>query len=170
MDKPMNPTSARSPQAAPDTKGVMRPMNAKDGKAASSKSTPVVIVAVYVVLILLGVGTGYLLSQKGGGSGAAADTSSVVANNGISAEGKIVGVQDASKYTNCPTGKLEKGGIDGEGTHHLVREGGPSQTAYLTSSIIDLDAYAGKTVKVCGETMQALHAPWLMDVERLELQ
>lgn len=143
---------------------VLRPMDAKDSVATMKKNS-VVIVLVYVVLILLGVGTGYILSTKRtSGSG-------VTSKNGsIATTAKVVGVQDASKYTNCPTGKLEAGGIDGEGTHHLIRPGGPSQTAYLMSSLIDLDQYVNLTVKICGATKQAKKAPWLMDVERLELQ
>ena len=145
---------------------VLRPMNTRDMKQSlmDMKKNSLVIFGVYIVLILFGVGTGYLLaSQK-------TSSDSLVVLKGSTQTDNVVGVQDASKYTDCPTGQLEKGGIDGEGTHHLIRSGGPSQTAYLMSSLIDLDEYTGKTVKICGQTMRALHAPWLMDVERLELQ
>lgn len=125
-----------------------------------------IIFGVYVLLIALGIGTGYILSSKK----PAASGSAVVETAGVSESGRVVGVQDASGFSNCPAGSLETGGMEGEGTHHLIREGGPSQTAYLTSSLIDLDQYVGLKVKVCGETMQAMHAPWLMDVQRLELQ
>jgi hypothetical protein len=50
-----------------------------------------------------------------------------------------------------------------------VREGGPSQTAYLVSSVIDLDSYAGKKVKVWGETFAAKKVSWLMDVGKIEI-
>lgn len=146
--------------------GVLRLMNARDMKQSLTdmKKNSLVILGVYIVLILFGVATGYLLaSQK-------TSSDSLVVSKGVMQTDNVVGVQDASKYTDCPTGQLEKGGIDGEGTHHLVRPGGQSQTAYLMSSLIDLDEYTGKTVKICGQTMRALHAPWLMDVERLELQ
>ncbi len=66
-------------------------------------------------------------------------------------------------------GTLEKGGIDGEGTHKLIREGGESQTAYLTSSIIDLDPLVGKKVQVWGETFKGQKAGWLMDVGRVKV-
>ena len=52
-------------------------------------------------------------------------------------------------------GDFAKGGIDGEGTHKLIRDGGPSKTAYLTSSVIDLDQFVGKKVKIWGETRAA---------------
>jgi hypothetical protein len=142
-------------------------MDAKDGKTTMKqmKKNSFVILAVYTVLILMGLGTGYLLATR-------STVGSVITSKSgsVASTGKVVGVQDASKYTNCPTGKVEAGGLDGEGTHHLTREGGPSQTAYLVSSLIDLDQYVGLTVKVCGQTMQAQKAPWLMDVERLEVQ
>ncbi len=146
---------------------LVRPIDARDAKhpVQQMKQNSMVILAVYVVLILFGLGTGYILSHKST-SGAAMVVTTGTAGN----PAKVAGVQDASKFTNCPVGTLDKGGIDGEGTHHLTRPGGPSQTAYLISSIIDLDQYVGLKVKVCGATLQALKAPWLMDVERLEVQ
>jgi len=145
---------------------MLKPMNTRDVKmdVGQMKKNSIVILTVYIALIILGLGTGYLLANKGSRG------SSVLTQGGTIGTEKVVGVKDASKYTNCPTGSLEKGGLDGEGTHHLTRPGGQSQTAYLVSSIIDLDQYVGLTVKVCGATMQAQKAPWLMDVERLELQ
>lgn len=148
--------------------GVVRPLDANGTNATQifMKKQIIVMLTVYIVLILLGVGTGYVLASKG----AALPVGSVVNTEGTGESDRVVGIQDASKYSNCPVGTLEADGIEGEGTHHLVREGGPSQTAYLMSSLIDLDQYVGLTVKVCGTTMQARTAPWLMDVERLELQ
>jgi len=64
---------------------------------------------------------------------------------------------------------LEKNGLDGEGTHRLIREGGPSQTAYVTSSTLDLDQFAGRKVQVWGETFRAQKAGWLMDIGRLKI-
>lgn len=150
---------------------IVRPINAKDVAQdvkldiKQMKRNSAVIISIYLVLILFGLGTGYLLANKG-----SRGTSEIITNNASGGIANIVGVKDASKYTNCPIGTLEKGGLDGEGTHHLIRPGGPSQTAYVVSSIIDLDQYVGLSVKLCGATMQAQKAPWLMDVERLEVQ
>lgn len=82
---------------------------------------------------------------------------------------KSVGSTDTKTFRDSTEGTLESGGIDGEGTHHLVRPGGESQTAYLTSSVIDLDQYVGKKVKIWGETFSAQKAGWLMDVGKIEL-
>ncbi len=128
----------------------------------TTKKDAIVVLVVYVVLLFLGVGTGYLLSQKG--ASPLAPKGAPITTN------KIIGVQDASTFKDCATGKLEKDGLDGEGTHKLIRDGGPSQTAYLISSIVDLDQYVGLTVKACGQTLAAKKVSWLMDVGRLELE
>ncbi len=123
-----------------------------------------VAIGVYITLVVLGVGTGYLLSR-----------STVTTNKETTQESKMVktdkveGVADTKNFKDSAVGTLEKGGINGEGTHKLVREGGPSQTAYLVSSVIDLDSYAGKKVKVWGETFAAEKAAWLMDVGKIEI-
>jgi len=143
---------------------VLRPLESKGNTPDMNKvkKDAIVVLVVYVVLMMLGIGTGYLLSQKGG-SPLAPKGTPITTN-------KIVGVQDASTFKDCATGKLEKGGLDGEGTHKLVRDGGPSQTAYLISSIVDLDQYVDTTVKVCGQTLGAKKVSWLMDVGRLEME
>ena len=123
-----------------------------------------VTIAVYITLVLLGVGTGFLLSR-----------STVTTNKETTQESKMVktdkveGVADTKNFKDSAEGTLEKGGINGEGTHKLVREGGPSQTAYLVSSVVDLDSYVGKKVKVWGETFAAQKAAWLMDVGKIEI-
>lgn len=56
-----------------------------------------------------------------------------------------------------------------QGTHKLIRPGGESQTAYLTSSTLDLDEFNGKKVKVFGETFGSSQVGWLMDVGKVEV-
>ncbi len=67
-------------------------------------------------------------------------------------------------FTDEASGVLEKNEQSEEGTHLLLREGGESQTAYLTSSLVDLDLFVGRKVKVWGETYAAQKVGWLMDV------
>lgn len=107
-----------------------------------------------VLLVLAGIATGFFLS---GGKPKIIKTQ------------KMVGSTDVKTFRDVAEGVLEKGGIDGEGTHKLIRPGGESQTAYLTSSIINLDDYVGKKVRVWGETFAAQKAGWLMDVGRVEV-
>lgn len=153
----------QTPHAVPQEKA-FRSLDSKGNSTDMNtvkKEAPIVLI-VYVILLLLGVGTGYLLSQKGSGPMVQKGTPITTA--------KVVGVQDSSTFKDCATGTLEKEGSDGEGTHKLIREGGPSQTAYLFSSIVDLDQYVSLHVKVCGQTVAAKKVTWLMDVGRLEME
>lgn len=118
----------------------------------------------YAVIILLGISTGFFLSRSTGFSMLTQGKATRIQTE------KIAGITDEKTFKDSADGTIEKGGIDGEGTHQLIREGGPSQTAYLVSSVVDLDAYAGKKVKVWGQTMAAEKASWLMDVGKIELQ
>lgn len=73
----------------------------------------------------------------------------------------------------CPDqaeGTIKPGGIDGEGTHHLVRKGGKDQYVYLTSSTVDLSLVENKKVAVWGKTYAAKTAGWLMDICYLEVK
>ncbi len=122
------------------------------------------IFAVYIVLIVLGVGTGYLLSRGTGSSKNAPVTGSMLTT------GSAVGISDETTFKDSAEGTIEAGGADGEGTHKLIRDGGPSQTVYLISSVVDLDEFIGKKVKVWGQTQAAKSVAWLMDVGKVELK
>ena len=80
--------------------------------------------------------------------------------------------QDTQTFRDKATGVIQKnesGDPYAQGTHKLAREGGPSQTAYLVSSVVDLDTYAGKKVEVWGETFQSTKVGWLMDVGKVNV-
>lgn len=116
-------------------------------------------------MIVFGVFTGYALAARN-----TAQVTEEEKGQGLIVKGeKVVGSQDKKTFKDNTEGVLEKGGMNGEGTHHLIREGGPSQTAYLTSSVVDLDDFIGKKVRVWGETFGAEKAGWLMDVGRVEV-
>lgn len=72
-------------------------------------------------------------------------------------------------FSDSANGVIEKGSINGEGTHILNRPGGPSQRASLTSSTVDLDLFIGKTVEVKGETNRSNKTSWLMDVGTIKI-
>lgn len=116
-----------------------------------------------VIIIGAGIATGNLLANQKRGQIIGGGKAKVIKTE------KMVGSTDTKTFRDSAEGVLEKGGIDGEGSHHLTREGGPSQTAYLTSSVVDLDQYVGKKVKVFGETFTAQKAGWLMDVGKIEI-
>ncbi|MBU1323040.1 hypothetical protein KKE48_02655 [Patescibacteria group bacterium] len=84
-------------------------------------------------------------------------------------KGETFGVVDEKAFKDQAEGEIASGGIDGEGSHHLIRDGGESQYVYLTSSIVDLNQFVGKKARVWGQTFEAQKAGWLMDVGRLEI-
>lgn len=132
--------------------------------------TPVRIISLVVVL-LLGLGTGYLVKNRAGGT--TRGDGPIIARNVPEAglkEGDVIGEQNAKEFKDSVTGVLEKGGLDGEGSHKLLRPGGASQTVYLTSSIIDLDEFVGHQITVWGETFKGQKAGWLMDIGRVKVE
>ena len=131
---------------------------------AMKKTMRIIIYSVFGLCIIAGIGTGYLLA-KNGSKGITA-TSQVTSSGG----GKTYGSNDLKTFPDNAVGTIEKDGMNNEGTHKLIREGGPSQTACLVSSVLDLDEFVGKKVKVWSKTMDAKSCPWLMDVGRIELQ
>jgi hypothetical protein len=127
--------------------------------------TPTLII-IAVLVIISGVVSGYFLSKKG--VSASSNKSSTTTQNVIQSA-NIVGSNDTKTFSDVATGKLDKGGINGEGTHHLIRPGGDSQTVYLISSIVDLDQFVGKQVEINGQTLKGRHSGWLMDVGRVKV-
>ncbi|OGG01433.1 hypothetical protein A2Z33_02770 [Candidatus Gottesmanbacteria bacterium RBG_16_52_11] len=121
--------------------------------------------AVFTVLILLGIATGYLLSTSGGTSLGGSDSAP-----GSVSDAKSVGSTDTETFKDSATGTVETGGLNGEGTHKLIRDGGPSQTVYLISSVVNLDDFVGKKITVWGQTQAAEKAAWLMDVGKVEIE
>lgn len=124
-----------------------------------------------VLALALGLATGFLVKNKV--VTPARNSGPVVARNvpdsGLK-EGDIIGVQDTQAFKDSVTGVLQKGGLDGEGSHRLLRPGGTSQMVYLTSSIIDLDDFVGHQVTIWGETFKGQKAGWLMDVGRVKVE
>ena len=123
-----------------------------------------------IVVVILGVGTGWVLS----GGNFASKTGEKVPNKTqekvISEKGEA-GIADESVFSEkqSPEGTLLEGGIKGEGTHHLDRGMGEMKYVYLTSTVINLQDFVGKKVKIWGETLSAVNAGWLMDVGKIKV-
>jgi hypothetical protein len=135
-------------------------------KSGNKSSNPMKYLGIFIVIILLGVGTGYAIAHMNGTSSkkaAGAPTYSVTT-------GKNFGVSDTKDFPDTAEGSLKEGGIEGEGAFHLVRPGGDDQNVYLTSSAVDLSQFIGKNIKVWGKTQAAQHAGWLMDVGKVQVQ
>ena len=140
---------------------------AAKSRSGSKNNNSMKFIGIFIVVIFLGVGTGYAVAHLGGGIGSkkatGAPTYSVTT-------GKSFGVTDTKDFPDAAEGSLKDGGIEGEGAFHLVRPGGDDQNVYLTSSAVDLSQFIGKNVKVWGKTQAAQHAGWLMDVGKVQVQ
>jgi hypothetical protein len=127
------------------------------------------LMAIFVGVIILGVGSGYLLSVKTGGGSSPISTSSSGTSSAEIKKGATFGSNDTKTFKDTAEGTLANGGIENEGQFHLVRLGGDSQNVYMTSSSVDLSKFVGKKIKVWGQTQTAQHAGWLMDVGKVEV-
>lgn len=116
-----------------------------------------------LLVVLLGVGAGWLLS-----GGRAKTETAGKADTGAKVSSSEAGVEDAATFGQTAEGLLEAGGVNGEGTYHLTRDGGPSQTVKLTSTVIDLEGFVGKKVTIWGETLTS-RGGWLMDVGKIKV-
>jgi hypothetical protein len=124
--------------------------------------------AVALVIVAVGVALGWFLSgHKVGGRALVPGQTTSSDKAVVSGSSTEAGLKDATGDT--AQGTLEAGGISGEGTHHLTRPGGSSQTVYLTSTIVDLDQFVGKKVEVTGQTVSSRKAGWLLDVQRIKV-
>ncbi len=131
-----------------------------------------VFIPLLLVIVAAGVGTGFgaftLFGPKATNSTGITGAPGTLNQNQL-VVGKVYGLEDDKKFPSQSEGVIEKGGIDGEGTHHLIRPGGTSQTVYLTSSVVDLDLFVGSKVQIKGETFSAQKAAWFMDVGNVKV-
>ncbi len=132
---------------------------------------------VFVILIILAITSGFWISRFWPTETTAevSKSDSLVANEAAKiVEGEEIktGVTygNLSKtFGDSATGTIKAGGINGDGTHTLERQGGATQNAALTSSVVDLDLFVGKKVEVKGETNDSAKAGWLMDVGSIKI-
>jgi len=120
------------------------------------------LVAVLVISVIGGVGTGFLMASNGGGSNAIPMLTKTPEH----------AAEDTRTFRDFAEGKIskkpdDKKGQSTEGTHLLIRDG--ATPVALTSSVVDLSQYENKKVKVYGETNKATGAGWFMDVGRVEV-
>jgi hypothetical protein len=148
---------------------LMHTFNEKVEKVAAvhkKAGNPMKTIAVFALIAVLGIGSGFVLSKVTKATG---NQIVPLQNLGTNLKGKTFGSKDTETFKDVAEGKLAEGGIEGEGQFHLVRPGGDSQNVYLTSSLVDLSQFVGKKIKVWGQTQKAQTAGWLMDVGRVEV-
>lgn len=127
-----------------------------------SSDNPIrILLATIIISAVLGLITGYVLSNKNKGS----FTSTTLGNpvkNPQADNGTFRDFAEGTLQVKPPPTEGEYS----EGTHLLERQG--AVPVALTSSVVDLSKYEGKKVKVFGETQKALKEGWLMDVGKVE--
>lgn len=127
-----------------------------------------------ILILILGIGTGFALSKIAPSNtdiyqnvAPPLGVTGVESKNDIKV-GQIYG-NTSSTFKDTATGVIEKGNINGEGTHILNREGGATQRASLISSSVDLDLFVGKKVEIKGETNSSKKTAWLLDVGTIKV-
>ena len=156
-----------SSQTPVKDKPIMHRMDVSPTSFRSAKNSVAILIA--VVLLIVGVASGFMLSRQAMLPSIGSKQEGTSGMRGAITKGKVYGTSDEKAFRDSAEGTLEKGGVDGEGSHKLIRPGGESQTAYLTSSTLDLDQFVGRKVKLWGETYKAQRAGWFMDVGRVEV-
>ena len=122
---------------------------------------------VIVLGVVSGFGLNYINNARGGIGGSKSITGAISKKNDVK---ESAGIADKKTFKDSAEGVLEEGGDkSGEGSYHLVRPGNKDQTAYLTSSTVDLSKYVGKKVRIYGETFASQSVAWLMDVGFVEV-
>jgi len=128
-------------------------------------------------LIIIGIVSGFWFSRflpqnkNSGQSGflnSGANSASIAENKEDIQVNKVYGNLEKN-FKDSATGVVRSGGVNGEGTHTLEREGGISQNATLTSSALDLDLFVGRKVDIKGETNSSTKAGWFLDVGSIKV-
>lgn len=124
---------------------------------------------IIITIILAGAVSGYFLANRGV---VKSEKETELTGGGKIIQGPTeVGIKDETVFRDTAQGRVEVNDskVVTEGSHKLLRSGGESQTAYLTSSVLDLNQFLGKCVQIWGETFKGQKAGWLMDVGRVKV-
>lgn len=137
----------------------------------STFSIPIAVIVV-VLALTAGFALSRILPQKqpiitNSNNTTAASTDNITSTDELKV-GKVYGNSEKN-FKDIATGTIEKGNINGEGTHILNREGGVTQRASLISSTVDLDLFVGKKVEIKGETNTSNKTAWLLDVGTIKI-
>lgn len=125
-------------------------------------------VVLFLVVALMGVGTGFVMAKKGGSVQSTTDTSMGVNTKKSVATETEAGINDEAAFPDTATGVLKEGGVMGEGTHHLDRTQTKEKDVSLSSTVINLQNFVEKKVEVRGQTISG-KSGWLMDVGKVKV-
>lgn len=164
-DKTTNQDQSEQPQAeikTSSTPKVTQPIGSQQSASKLKKVIPLILI---LFILAAGAVSGLYLSTINKTS----DEKSALSDEELTPEVKQSFNQT---FRDEAEGEIERNDeLDkyAQGTHKLIRPGGEDQTAFLTSSVLDLDEYVGKNVKVFGETFGSSQVGWLMDVGKVEI-
>ena len=156
-----NQAQSQNPQNVPSATQPIEPIS------SGNKFAKIIPVLIIIVIVVLGIGSGLVLSSFSQSSSSSVTVLSDDEDISLEIKENL-----AQTFSDEAQGTLETNAdLDryGQGTHKLIRPGGEDQTAYLTSSILELDEYVGQEIKVYGETFGSSQVGWLMDVGKVEV-
>lgn len=164
--KPVTNAAGAEP-AQPDSERIIHQLSVQNNINDMSLSKTFSILGLVILLgVVSGFGLSYMQNALGGASGNK-NTGSISNKKDVK---ESAGIADKKTFKDSAEGDLQEGGSEnGEGSFKLIRPGGEDQTAYLTSSTVDLSKYVGKKVRVYGETFSSQQVGWLMDVGFVEV-
>jgi hypothetical protein len=149
---------------------LIHPLNQSDSTMTETNAVSIgkkQFIYAIVLVAIFGIATGSVVAF-------------IVPSNGLSTKSQMMmssdkngnvrsaGLLDKNTFTDTAEGILKEGGFEGEGSYNLER-GAKDQTAYLTSSSVDLSLFLNKKVKVWGQTHTSQKVSWFMDVGYIEL-
>lgn len=119
-----------------------------------------------LLVVLAGIVVAWMISSKTG-----TGQESKNAAPGVKVTSTEAGKLDPNIKYDTATGVLKEGGIQGEGTYRLERNGGgSSRDVALTSSTVGLSSFVDKKVDIWGETISSTRpGGWLMDVAKIKV-
>lgn len=136
-------------------------------KAAPFLKEVVLPALLIIIIILVGALSGYLLAKPGGLSPSrAGGGQGALSGKGLPAGPTEMGIKDEGKFPDKAEGRIKINDNPDvpDGSHQLLRPGGVSRTAYLTSSVVDLNSFVDKCVQIMGQTFSSQKAGWFLDV------
>lgn len=151
-----------------DQSPAVKPLAFNNKESNMKKATKKKFIVISVLALIAGTLTGFGAHRLQRQTTADKEPIQQIAGDTVQ-KGDVFGMHDSELFPDDAQGYLETGGINGEGSHRLLRVGGPSQTVYLTSTVTDLDRLVGMEVRVWGETYKGQVAGWLMDVGKVEV-
>jgi len=159
----------------------LAPKNTESNPQSLLQTQSKIPISLFAIVIVLALTSGFWLSRIiPSTSSSTASNSETTSKSDLAESTDDISTTDqlkagvlygntAALFSDSAIGVVQEGGLNGEGTHTLDREGGSDQTAVMTSSTVDLDLFVGKKVEVKGQTNNSTKVSWFMDVGSIKI-